>query len=97
MGGDVAVTELRITLPAGWRARLPKSVRAPSPVGTYETTYEQVGDELRLTRRMTGARGVLPPDRFPELIAWMRTVAQDDQDIIVLERAPGASASASRS
>ena len=97
MGGDVAVTELRITLPAGWRARLPKSVRAPSPFGTYETTYEQVGDELRLTRRMTGARGVLPPDRFPELIAWMRTVAQDDQDIIVLERAPGASASASRS
>jgi transglutaminase-like putative cysteine protease len=97
MGGDVAVTELRITLPSGWRARLPKSVKAPSPFGSYETTYEQVGDELRLTRRMTGARGVLPPERFPDLIAWMRSVAQDDQDIIVLERAPTAPTGASKS
>jgi len=97
LGGDVALTELRITLPDGWRARLPKSVSAPSPFGSYDTKYEQVGSELRLTRRMTGARGVLPPERFPDLIAWMRTVAQDDQDIIVLERAPGAPAPASKS
>ena len=96
LGADVATTDLRVTLPAGWRARLPKSISAPSPFGDYTVTYEQKGDELHLSRRIAGAKGVLPPSRYADLIAWMRTVAQDDQDIIVLERPAASATSGSR-
>ncbi|MGH7663591.1 MAG: DUF3857 domain-containing transglutaminase family protein [Gemmatimonadaceae bacterium] len=89
-GGSVGVTEIRITLPAGWHARLPQGVTAKSDFGNYESSYAQKGNELIITRRMAGSRGVLPPDRIDDLIAWFRAVGEDDVEFIVLEGSPTA-------
>ena len=85
-GPTTALTELRVTLPEGWQARLPASVAAASPFGSYATEYAQVGRELRITRRVAGARGVLPPERAPELARWFREIGKDDAKFIVLEK-----------
>lgn len=85
-GPSVNESELRIVLPEGWRARLPRPVRAESVFGRYTAEFEQVGRELRVRRRMVGARGVLPPERLGELTAWLRAAAQDDVKFIVVER-----------
>ena len=84
-GASVGVTEVRMTLPAGWRARLPKNVSAAGPFGTFAAEYAQEGRVLRITRRTTGARGVLPPERVGELLAYLRTVGSDDTRFIVID------------
>ena len=85
-GARTSTTELSITLPAGWHAQLPKSVRADSPFGSYETSYTEAGGTLRVTRTMTGATTVQPPEKVADLIAWLREVAKDDARFIVLTR-----------
>ncbi|MBI3792630.1 MAG: transglutaminase domain-containing protein, partial [Gemmatimonadetes bacterium] len=79
-------TELRLTLPDGWRVRLPKSVTADSPFGSYRTTYEQQGREFILTRTITGKTGIYPKERMGELIAWMKSVGADDARFVVIEK-----------
>lgn len=85
-GPRTTLTRYEITLPAGWHATLPKGVKAASPFGLYESTYSEEKGVLRLTRQITGALGVYPPDRLAELTAWMRAVAADDVKFIVLTR-----------
>lgn len=85
-GPRTSDTRYEIRLPAGWHATLPKNVTASSPFGSYESTYSEENGTLRLTRRITGATGVYPPDRIGELTAWMRAVAADDVRFIVLTR-----------
>ena len=85
IGGVSNLTDVRITLPEGWRARLPASVTAESAFGSYVSSYLQEGRELRLSRRMTGARGVFPPERIGELLAWFRAVGGDEAEFIVLD------------
>lgn len=84
-GPTAALTELRVTLPEGWRARLPANVSATSAFGSYVSEYAQSGRELRITRRVTGARGVHPPERAAELARWFRDIGKDDAKFIVLE------------
>jgi transglutaminase-like putative cysteine protease len=84
-GAGEQATELRLTLPEGWHARLPAGVSASSVFGTYTSAYTQEGRELRVVRRATGARGVYPPDKVDDLLAFLRTVAADDVHYIVLE------------
>ena len=81
-------TELRVTLPAGWRARLPKDVDASSDFGNYHAQYRQEGRVLHVLRELTGQRGVQPPGRIVDLIAWLRAVSQDDAGVILLDHAP---------
>jgi len=78
-------TELRVTLPDGWHARLPANVEASSVFGDYSATYAQEGRELRVVRRSVGKRGVYAPDRVAELLTFLRTVARDDARYIILE------------
>ncbi len=85
-GASTSVTEMRVTLPPGWKARLPKNVNATSAFGSYSSEYAQDGRELRITRRITGAKGVYPPERVGELVSFFRAVAKDDAKFIVLER-----------
>jgi len=75
-----------VTLPPGWRARLPQSFEASSPFGVYRTTYQQDGRVLRVSRFLTGFRGTLPGDRVEELVTWLRAVSRDDVPYLVLER-----------
>jgi transglutaminase-like putative cysteine protease len=89
--GDVVgplqtVSELRLLLPVGWRARLPDGVRAESEFGSYSAEYRQQGQELVIVRRMAGRKGVEPPEKIGALLAWLRAVAKDDVKYIVLER-----------
>lgn len=79
------VSEFRLRLPEGWRARLPQGVAATSEFGAYTSEYRQDGRELRVTRRMVGRRGTEPPERIDALVAWLRAVARDDVKYIVLE------------
>jgi hypothetical protein len=64
---------------------LPKDVDLPSDWGHYEAHYSQAGRVLKVTRRMTGARGVYPPSRVNDLITWLEAVSADDAKYIVLE------------
>lgn len=83
-GGAVNTIDVRITLPDGWRAQLPPNVSAASAFGSYQASYEQVGRELHLTRRVTGSKTIQPPESRPALIAWMREIAKDDTKLIVI-------------
>lgn len=85
VGPSVAVSDFRVTLPDGWHARLPHDVTADSPFGSYHATYEQVGRELHVVRRLRGARGIFPPDRFGDLIAWFRAMGRDNARYIVID------------
>ncbi|HEY7192246.1 MAG TPA: DUF3857 and transglutaminase domain-containing protein [Gemmatimonadales bacterium] len=85
IGPIETVSELRMTLPAGWKAELPQNVTEASQFGTYSAQYAQNGRELLVTRRMTGARGTAAPDRIDDLIAWLRAISKDDVKFIVLK------------
>jgi hypothetical protein len=61
-------------------------VIAESAYGSYRAEYSQNGRELKLHRRMEGRRGVKPPEDVDALIAWLRSVAKDDVQYIVLQR-----------
>lgn len=86
IGPIVGVSELVLELPEGWRADLPENVTAESAYGSYRAEYSQNGRELTLRRRMEGRRGVKPPEDVDALIAWLRAVAKDDVQYIVLQR-----------
>ena len=89
LGPRIAVTTLTVTLPAGWKAKLPPNVSASSAFGSYASEYSQSGNELRLSRTVSGGRGVLPPERVAELITWLRQIGKDDARFIVLEKSGG--------
>lgn len=85
IGPEAAVTEIQLTLPAGWKARLPPGDSAGSVFGSYVATYAQEGRVLRVTRRLSGARGIFPPEQLGDLIAWFRGISRDDARFIVIE------------
>ncbi len=82
-------TVVTIKLPQGWRAVLPKDVSLPGPVANLSVKYSQLGDELRLERRLSGIKQVLPASRMPEVIAWLKAAGSDDGKLIVLQPPPG--------
>jgi transglutaminase-like putative cysteine protease len=84
-GPEESVSEFRVTLPEAWRARLPANVEVSGVFGSYSSTYQQDGRVLKVVRRTRGARGILPPGRVGDLLAFLRAVAQDDARYIVVE------------
>ncbi len=84
IGPGTTSTELRITLPEGWKAQLPKSVTATSVFGDYRAEYSQEGRVLRITHNITGSKGVFPKEQYPELKAWLKSIAADNVDAIAL-------------
>lgn len=85
MGVGTRTTEFRIALPTGWKAKLPPSVTAVSAFGSYRAEYAQDARVMRITRVFTGSKAILPPERMPELVAWLRQVGKDDSRFILLE------------
>ncbi|HEY6357028.1 MAG TPA: transglutaminase family protein, partial [Vicinamibacterales bacterium] len=79
------ITESRITLPPNWHARLPQNVTAASAFGRYEAVYQQVGQELIVTRHLSGTTGIFPKESAPELLAWLRALAKDRVSFIMLD------------
>jgi hypothetical protein len=86
-GPEVDVVTFRLALPAGWRPQLPPSVHAASVFGAYRADYAFNGGVLEVTRTMSGTRGIFPPGRIGELIAWFREVGADDAPFILIEPA----------
>jgi len=91
MGIGTRTTEFRITLPAGWKAKLPPSISAVSAFASYRSEYAQEGRVMRISRIFTGSKAILPPERMPDLIAWFRQVGKDDAKFILLEKSPSGS------
>ena len=86
LGNRSSFVELRVKLPSGWKASVPTGVKAASEFGSYESTYSQVGDELVLTRKTVGAKGVYPPGKVKDVAAWFRAMAKDDAKLIVITK-----------
>ena len=85
IGPIASTTEVRVTLPDGWKARLPQNAVVDGPFGFYESKYSQEGRELVIARRVRGATGVLPKERIDDLMGWLQGVAADDVRFIVIE------------
>ena len=79
---------VRIKLPVGWTAVLPKSEKINGPVARYEMSYTQIGDELRIERTLTGLKGIIPASRRMEIVDALRKMGNDDAKLIVLKGAP---------
>ena len=79
---------IRIKLPVGWTATLPKSERLDGPVAQYEVKYAQVGDELRIERTLTGITGIISASRRMEIVEFLKKVGSDEARMIVLKGAP---------
>jgi transglutaminase-like putative cysteine protease len=88
MPAGVSMTEISITLPAGWTVELPKNVLATSFFGRYESTWTVQGREIHLVRRIQGSRGIFPPERIAEVIVWLKAVGADDYEFLSLRPAP---------
>jgi hypothetical protein len=86
IGPHVSATTVSIMLPKGWKAKLPPNVSASSSFGSYVSEYSQAGDELRISRTISGTRAILPPERINDLISWLQAIGKDDSKFIVLER-----------
>lgn len=84
-GATTRNTEILVTLPEGWQARLPDGVHARSAFGEFRSTYAQEGRLLAIRRSVVGARGVHAPARIAELTTWLRDMAREDTRFIILE------------
>jgi hypothetical protein len=87
LGSGATRRELRLTLPAGWTAQLPKTVNATSEFGTYRVEFTQVGRTLRIVHTTTGGSGIYPPSDIGKLIDWFKEMATDDAQFIALTQA----------
>jgi Transglutaminase-like superfamily len=74
-----------ITLPEGWRARLPPPVRVSGAYGVYASSYAQDGRQLRIERSGRGVRGIQPPDKVADLVTFLRAIARDDARLILID------------
>ena len=81
-------TVVRVKLPVGWTATLPKSEKLDGPVAHYEVKYSQVGDELRIERTLSGMKGVIPASRRLEIVEFLKRMGSEDAKLIVLKGAP---------
>jgi hypothetical protein len=85
IGASSVTQSMRLTLPEGWKARVPPPVDVDGVWGRYTVHYRQEGRDLVLDRELTGRRGIQPPEAVASLIAWMRAAAVDETAQIVLD------------
>jgi hypothetical protein len=85
VGPIAGQSDVRLSLPPGWRAQLPPSVNVTGKWGSYVARYTQEGATLHVSRRIEGARGVHPPEAVADLAAWLRAIGQDDVPYLVIE------------
>lgn len=83
-GGEVT---LKLVLPEGWKAQLPKNVALTGPFGTVTLTYAQAGRLLTVSQRRVGGKGILAPDRVEDVVRWLEqltTAMREASSIVVL-------------
>ncbi len=84
LGPLETVTDVTLILPEGWRADLPQNVNASSFFGSYQSTWTQEGNTVRLVRTIKGMRGVFPAQRIVEVATWMKNVGNDNNEFLTL-------------
>ena len=90
VGPTTRIQRYEITIPEGWMAELPVSLRAESRYGVYESSYVQEGRVVRLERILSGREGTAPKEALGELIEWLDALADDDVGFLILKPlAPG--------
>ena len=79
---------VRLELPEGWRAQLPRSVALSGDFGEFSLAYAQEGRIFTVIQRRAGRKGILPPERVDDLVRWLEQVsaASRESDTIVLSR-----------
>lgn len=89
MMASATTQELILTLPPGWKARVPATVTVASDFGKYSATYAQIGQVLRIVRTMEPGQGVFPASRMPDVVAWLTAIRADEANrTILLEHPP---------
>ena len=77
--------DVRIKLPNGWTATLPKDINLDGPVGRYVVTYSQKGNELRIEKTSSGTGAVIPASRKAEIVDFLRKASSDDAKLIPIK------------
>jgi hypothetical protein len=77
--------DVRIKLPMGWTATLPKDVNLDGPVGRYVVTYSQKGNELHIEKTASGTGAVIPASRKAEIVDFLRKASSDDAKLIPIK------------
>ncbi len=80
---------MRLTLPEGWKARLPAPVEVRGVWGTYTMDCRQDERDLVLHIELSAGHGIQPPEALVSLIEWLRAVARDESGQIVLDTGTG--------
>jgi transglutaminase-like putative cysteine protease len=84
-----SLVTMTVTLPEGWRARVPANVVVTSDFGTYSTEYSQDGRVLKIVRREISAQGIYPPSRFGDVTAFFKATSADENNkTIVIDKGP---------
>jgi hypothetical protein len=84
-GPRTEIQDLVLTLPAGWKAKLPANDSATSVFGTYVAQYSQNGRELRISRKLAGTEGDQPVSKYAEMLDWLKKMSADDAKYVILE------------
>ncbi|HUQ46607.1 MAG TPA: DUF3857 domain-containing protein [Gemmatimonadaceae bacterium] len=77
--------DVRIKLPMGWTATLPKDINLDGPVGRYIVTYTQKGNELHIEKTTSGTGAVIPASRKAEIVDFLRKASSDDAKLIPIK------------
>jgi hypothetical protein len=84
---SVREVTMQVTLPEGWQARLPRDVVVSSEFGQYSTEYRQTGRLLTISRREGPGQGVVAASRLPDVVAFFKAVAADEENrTLVIDR-----------
>lgn len=78
---------MQVTLPDGWRARVPSNVTVSSEFGVYSTEYRQDGRVLTVVRREESGQGISPPSRLPDVVSFFKAISADEENrTLVIDR-----------
>ena len=84
-----SLVTMTVTLPEGWRVRVPANVIVQGDFGTYSTEYSQEGRTFTIVRREISAQGVYPPSRLADVIAFFKATSADENNkTIVIDKSP---------
>jgi hypothetical protein len=80
------VVEATLKLPSGWKAILPKNISYSGLLGRFEVTFAQTGNELRISRTISGSKTVVGPDKISTVIADLKVIGGDNSKIIAVQK-----------
>jgi len=78
--------ETVITLPDGWHAILPKNFSYSGLLGTLQFSFSQDGNELHISRTSTGAKGVVGPEKLPDVIDALKQLNTENARLIPIQK-----------